>query len=86
MDPTRAFLRHAVATIAYRGAKVLRDPPEDFSAARAGDPASRTRTALEILAHIGDLLDWTALLAAGRREWRAASPGAWEHEVGRAGV
>ena len=31
-DPARALLRHLVATLAYRAAKVLRDAPSDFAA------------------------------------------------------
>jgi hypothetical protein len=34
MDPKRAFLRHIVATIAYRGAKPVRNAPAGFAAVR----------------------------------------------------
>ncbi len=39
-DPAREFLRHTLATLAYRGGKVLRDAPEGFGSFRlaAGDP------------------------------------------------
>jgi hypothetical protein len=33
----RAVLRHMLATLAYRAAKVLADPPPDFGATRFGD-------------------------------------------------
>jgi hypothetical protein len=52
-------LRHAVATLAYRAAKVLRDAPADFSAYR---PGATSRSAGEILAH---LLDWALSIAQG---------------------
>jgi hypothetical protein len=86
-DPTRAFLRHTLATIAYRGAKVLRDAPAGFAEVRAGDPVTGTRSAVEILAHVGDLLNWTAALVEGGRDWRSAwrsaPAGAWNDEVAR---
>ena len=80
-DPTRAFVRHTIATLAYRGAKILRGVPAGFGDVRAGDPSAKSRSAAEILAHIGDLLDWTALVVAGEKGWRASPPGTWEHEV-----
>lgn len=82
-DPTRAFLRHTIATLAYRGARVLRNAPAGFAGQRAGDPATGTRSAVEILAHIGDLLDWTALLVSGQKGWKASPPQAWDAEVAR---
>ena len=54
-DSKRQILRHAVATLAYRGGKALRAAPPSFPLFRVGD---RSRTPVEILAHIGDLLDW----------------------------
>ena len=48
-------LRHTVATLAYRAAKALRRAPLEFSGFRA---AKGSRSAGEILAHMGDLLDW----------------------------
>ena len=63
-DPKREFLRHAVATLAYRGGKVLRDVPDNFASFRVGET---TRTPSQILAHVGDLLDWAVSLALERR-------------------
>lgn len=80
IDPTRDFLRHTVATLAYRGGKAVRGAPAAFAGFRAGD---RTRTPVEILAHIGDLLDWALELAQGRHTWKAAAPLPWEREVAR---
>ncbi len=36
-DPTRDFLRHTVATLAYRGGKAVRGAPASFADFRAGD-------------------------------------------------
>lgn len=80
LDPGRELLRHTLATLAYRGGKALRGATADFPTfcAREG-----TRTPLEILAHMGDLLEWALSIAAGRQAWSNAEPGAWEQEVAR---
>ena len=62
----REFLRHTVATLAYRGGKVLRDVPEGFAQFRTAD---NVRTPGEILAHVGDLLDWALSMAKGNAVW-----------------
>lgn len=81
MDGKRELLRHAVATLAYRGGKALRDAPPGFDAFR---PAAGSRSAGEILAHIGDLLDWGVALAEGRKEWRDSTPSAdWSVDLER---
>jgi hypothetical protein len=80
MDDKRALLRHTVATVAYRGGKVLRDAPPDFAAFSSdGSP----RTAAKIVAHIADLYDWALTQAKGAEAWHDTTPGAWDHEVGR---
>lgn len=80
MDPTRQMLRHIVATLAYRAGKVLRDAPGDFSAFQAG-PSSRTP--VEILAHMGDLLDWAISMTQGTEAWHSSRPQPWNQEVSR---
>jgi hypothetical protein len=70
----REMLRHTVATLAYRGGKALRDVPEDFATFRAG---GTTRTPGEILAHIGDLLDWALQLAKGSQEFHESEATDW---------
>ncbi len=76
----REMLRHTVATLAYRGGKAVRGAPAGFSGFRA---SATTRTPGEILAHIGDLLDWALALAQGRREWRPLPPQSWDEDVQR---
>ena len=80
MDPTIQLLRHTVATLAYRGGKALRGSPAEFQRFRA---APGTRTPEEILAHIGDLLDWALALADGKHVWHDSKPLSWENEVAR---
>ena len=74
------MLRHTVATVVYRGAKTLRDVPEDFGAFRI-KPGSRTP--VEVLAHIGDLFDWALSMAEGKEVWHNSVPQAWDPEVER---
>lgn len=79
-DPARELLRHAVATLAYRAAKAARGAPEGFEALRAGPT---TRTPGEILAHVGDLLDWALSMAEGKPAWNDSRPLPWAEEVAR---
>ena len=79
-DDVRAFLRHAAATIAYRGGKAIRGAPPEFAHFRAGPT---TRTPLEILTHIGDLLDVSAARLKGPASWNPAPPDTWERQVAR---
>lgn len=74
------WLRHTLATLAYRGGKAVRDAPEGFAQFRA---AAGSRSAGEILAHIGDLLDWALSLAEGAQRWRDSVPLPWDLEVAR---
>ena len=79
-DPKIALLRHAVATLAYRGGKPLRGCPEGFADFHA---APGTRTPVEILAHLGDLLEWAASQVRGKTTWRSSPPLPWEQEKAR---
>lgn len=74
------MLRHTVATLAYRGGKALRGAPDGFASFRA---AEGTRTPGEILAHVGDLLDWAAALAEGRHEWHNSPVVSWSEGMAR---
>jgi hypothetical protein len=79
-DPKRELLRHALATLAYRGGKAIRNSPEGFCDFRAPEGV---RTPGRILAHIGDLLDWAFSIAIGKREWNDSRPLSWDKEVQR---
>jgi hypothetical protein len=79
-DPARAMLRHTVATLAYRAAKQLRDAPAEYATFKAS-PTSRTPA--QILAHMGDLLDWGLSMAVGKTVWNNSEPLAWEKETAR---
>lgn len=77
---SREFLRHAVATVAYRGAKAVRGAPPSFASFRI---AEGSRTPAEILAHVGDLFDWVLSQARGEEVWRDSKPLPWDAEIAR---
>jgi hypothetical protein len=79
-DPRVAMLRHALATVAYRGGKTLRGAPAEFANFRV---APKSRTPAEILAHMGDLMDWALAISQGRNDWHDSQPLAWGDEVAR---
>ena len=79
-DPKRELLRHALATLAYRGGKAVRGAPEGFAAFPV---VAGVRGPGRILAHIGDLMDWALTIAIGKRQWHDSTPLPWEQEVER---
>jgi len=74
------ILRHTLATLAYRAAKVLRGAPADFS---NFTPTPGGSSAGQILAHLGDLMDWAASIAEGKQTWRDSPVQAWDTDVQR---
>ncbi len=79
-DPQKQFLRYALATLAYRGGKTLRNAPPKFSTSRAGKGC---RSAIEIVAHIGDLMAWAISMAEGSEVWIDQKPRSFDAEVDR---
>ena len=79
-DDARTLLRHTLATVAYRGGKVVRDAPVGFAEFKVGDSS---RTPGQILAHIGDLYDWALTMADGPQKWNNSTPLAWNEESAR---
>ena len=76
----RDLLRHTVATLAYRGGKAIAGAPEGFNQFRLADGS---RTPDQILAHIGDLLDWALSIAKGQQTWHNSTPLPWDQETAR---
>ena len=76
----REMLRHTLATLAYRGGKAVRGAPASFALFKA---SPTTRTPAQILAHIGDLLDWALSIAKGKETWQNSKPKRWPLEVKR---
>lgn len=74
------MLRHTLATLAYRARKPLSNAPAGFGEFRASETS---RTPGQILAHLGDLMDWALSVARGKQEWHNSKPIAWNEGVER---
>ena len=74
------MLRHTVATLAYRASKAVRNAPPGFATFQVA-PGSRTPG--QILAHLGDLMDWGLTQARGQPKWTDTPPGDWNADVAR---
>jgi hypothetical protein len=72
--PDHTCLRHTLATLAYRADKVLRDTPAGFPAF-AVSPSSRT--ALAIVAHLGDLMEWGERMTTDAVTWQPVPQREW---------
>ncbi|HEY0702300.1 MAG TPA: hypothetical protein VGD60_05990 [Candidatus Acidoferrales bacterium] len=73
-DSNRHMLRHSLATIAYRGSKAMRGAGEEFARFRATETC---RTPSELLAHLGDLMDWSLSQAQGAPKWQESPTLSW---------
>jgi hypothetical protein len=73
------MLRHTLAALAFRLNRAVEGAPPDFGLYRAGS----ARTPVEILAHMGDLMDWALRQADGVPDWTEAPPLEWETELTR---
>jgi hypothetical protein len=77
-DPARQLLRHTVAALAYRAVRALEGAPDHFAGfAEAG------RLPVQILAHMGDLFEWSLSISLGREQWHTAQPRPWAEEKAR---
>jgi hypothetical protein len=80
-DPAvRLFLRHALATLAYRAGKAVRGTPAAYGDYRVTADSKSPR---EILSHMGDLLDWLLRQLQGELRWTSATSLPWEQEIAR---
>ena len=80
MPDGREMLRHTLATLAYRASKATRGAPPSFSSFVV---AEGSRTPGQILAHLGDLMDWALTQAQGQQKWFNSTPGDWNADVDR---
>jgi hypothetical protein len=78
MDEKRDLLRHTLATLAYRTTRALENAPASFA-----DFDGAGRRPGEILAHMGDLIDWALSMAQGNPSWHNSEPLAWSEEQQR---
>ncbi len=76
----REFIRHTLATLAYRASKTMRGVPESFAAYH---PGPTSKTPIQIVSHMGDLFEWALTMVQGASKWRPAEPTTWESECRR---
>ncbi len=74
------LLRHTVATLAYRAGKTMRGAPASFADFK---PGPTSNTAVQVVAHMGDLFDWAYTMIDGDIKWNTATPLPWDQEVSR---
>jgi hypothetical protein len=79
-DPKRELLRHGLAAIAYRAGKATRDATESLPTFQA---SQGVRSPEQLLAHIGDLMNWALSMAIGKPEWHNSKPLPWGKEEAR---
>src|SRR5215469_9948831 len=77
MDEKQVW-RHTLATIAYRASKAMRGAPAGFETFNAGQGS---RSAGQILAHLGDLFEWSTRMADGDQSFHVSPPLGWEAGV-----
>ena len=76
----REFVRHAVATLAYRTAKTLRGAPESFAEYA---PGPTSKNPCQLVAHMGDLFEWGLTQVQGQGKWQSSKPTDWKCECER---
>jgi hypothetical protein len=79
-DPKVELFRHALAALAYRAGKAVRNAPDTFADFNGG---AGVRTPRQLLAHMGDLFDWALSIAEGKQAWHDSKPLPWKQEVER---
>ena len=75
-----SLLRHTLATLAYRAGKAVGGMTPEACEYRSGNDGPTPR---QILAHMGDLLDWALSMAQGKPAWHNSQPLEWDAEVAR---
>jgi hypothetical protein len=76
----REFLRHTIATLAYRCSKTLRDAPAGFANFKT---EHTTNTPVFLLSHIADLLEWALTMTRGEPKFPATVVDDWQLEKQR---
>jgi hypothetical protein len=71
MTMARIVLRGTLATLAHRARRGLLNAPVSVANYRCGESSL---TAVETIAHMGDLMDWALSMAEGQQKWHLHSP------------
>jgi len=74
MDSKQQMLRHFVATLEYRGRKILNDMPEDIPVFRP-EGAGPVRSSVEILEHVNQVLGLLQTLLSDQQLASSQEPG-----------
>lgn len=74
------MIRHALATLAYRAGKTIRTAPESFADYKA---KADSNPPVEIIAHLGDLFEWSLTMVKGETKWKSEEPKGWKMDVER---
>ena len=80
MTMARIVLRGTLATLAHRARRGLLNAPASVANYRCGESSL---TAVETIAHMGDLMDWALSMAEGQQKWHHSTPLAWDKECER---
>ena len=80
MTMARIVLRGTLATLAHRARRGLLNAPVSVANYRCGES---WLTAVETIAHMGDLMDWALSMAEGQQKWHHSTPLAWDKECER---
>jgi hypothetical protein len=75
-----SWLRHTLATLAYRAEKALRDAPPELAEFRA---SPQSRPALALVAHLGDLMEWGVRMTRGEMRWAVVRQTSWSAATDR---
>lgn len=74
------LFRHTLATLAYRAGRAMYGAPPKFGEYRADETS---RTPAEIVAHMGDLMDWALSIADGKEKWHDSASLGYAQDVQR---
>ena len=80
MTMARIVLRGTLATLAHRARRGLLNAPACVANYRCGESSL---TAIETIAHMGDLMDWALSMSEGQQKWHHSTPLAWDKECER---
>lgn len=80
IDTKRELFRHLLAALAFRAKVAISDAPDDFAFFRIDETV---RTPVEILAHMGDLVEGSHFLMKGEFVRLNSAPLAWKNEAER---